>query len=421
MTADRPSSSPDLPGETDAPASAVTPADAEPAGGDDSPGSPSAGGRRRAGRMFRVLVHATTIGLTGLAVIALTAGGIALLHARSGSEPGAVANPPIAVDAVPLALTDTLVTNSSYAGRLEPARETALAFERAGLVLTVLVDEGDTVKEGEIVARLDTDKLRARRDELLAQRRELEARLDLAKATLSRQAELNDRGWSPQQRLDEASFGAAELEAAIERLEAGIRSIDIDIEKSDLKAPFTGTIAARSVDEGAVVASGAPVVTLLETGRSLVRIGVAVDAQHALTPGTEYPLTANGVELAGRLIAVRPDLETGTRTATALFEIDGPTALPFGEIVELTLEQSVPMTGAWVPVEALTEGEKGLWTVFVVRPGDDGDVVRRDAVEVLHVSGDRAYVGGAFADGTMVVTDGVNRLAAGQRVAVAGD
>ncbi|MDH3739977.1 MAG: efflux RND transporter periplasmic adaptor subunit [Hyphomicrobiales bacterium] len=342
-----------------------------------------------------------------------------MLHMRANAEVQPAANPPVTVAAQTISLSRGYTIVERFAGRLEPVRQTQLAFERAGLVSRVLYDEGDAIAKGAIVARLDTSKLSAERDMLVAQRKELTARLALAEATLKRQKELNTKGWRSAQNYDEARFSYQEIAAAISRMDASIASIDVDIGKSVLKAPFAGQIAARSIDEGAVVSSGTPVVDLLETGNRQVRIGVSVEAARALTTGETYRLSATGQEFDGRLVSKRPDLQTGTRTATVLLEAIGGEEVPFGEIVELMLERPVTAKGVWLPISALSEGRKGLWSVLTVVQRDGESSVVREAVEVLHVDDDRAYVRGTIGSGAQIVTNGTNRVIPGQRVALA--
>ena len=365
------------------------------------------------------LLRGVLMGLTGLGFLGLMGGGIAALHLRAAAEAPAAANPPVSVAARPIRLEDGYDVTERFAGRLEPARETHLAFERAGLVLAVLFEEGDRVAQGEVVARLDTAKLEAERDRLRAQRRELKARESLAKATLKRQETLATKGWQTEQRYDEARFGLAETASAIERIDAAIASVEVDIGKSVLTAPFAGSVAARSLDEGAVVAAGTPVIELLESGARQLRVGVSVEAAEGLEAGQLYDLDADGRRLEGRLIAKRPDLQTGTRTVTALFAVRGGEAVPFGEVVELLLERRVPSAGAWLPLAALSEGRKGLWSLLTVVERDGETTVAREAVEILHLDQGRAFVRGTIGDGAKVVLSGTNRLIPGQRVALA--
>ncbi len=74
--------------------------------------------------------------------------------------------------------------------------------------------------------------------------------------------------------------------------------------------------------------------------------------------------------------------------------------------------------GAWLPLSALTEGAKGLWTVLTVVEREDGPLIAREAVEVLHVEHGRAFVRGNLAKESRVVVNGTNRIIPGQRVAL---
>ena len=357
--------------------------------------------------------------MTGLAFVGFMAGSIATLHWRANAEAPATANPPVTVAVQTVRLSGGYSITERFAGRMEPARQTRLSFERGGLVVAVMFEEGDPVSPGAVVARLDTAKLRAERDRLLAERKELQARQALAKATLERRRVLSSKGWQSAQKFDEARYGFAETSAAIDRLNAAIAAIDVDVGKSVLKAPYAGTVAARSVDEGTVVEAGSMVVELMESGARQVRVGVAVEAARSLRKGQAYPLSAGGNFFPGRLISKRPDLQTGTRTVTVLFEAEGGEAVPFGEIVELMLDRRIAAAGTWVPLRALREGRKGLWSVLAVVERDGELAIAREAVELLHVDDDRAFVRGTIANGASIVINGTNRIIPGQRVALA--
>lgn len=121
--------------------------------------------------------------------------------------------------------------------------------------------------------------------------------------------------------------------------------------------------------------------------------------------------------LRGELIAKRPDIQTGTRTVTALFAIDDPGA-PLGEVIELIRDRTIPQAGAWVPLTALVEDRRGLWSVYGVEPDGDGHVIQRKTVEVLHSREGRAYVRGLFSHGDQILRNGTNRVVPGQRVVV---
>ena len=349
--------------------------------------------------------------------------GITALHLRAENAASPQSNPPIAVATQAVKWSDHYTTTRGYIGRLEAGRETAAAFERGGLVLEIGYDEGDAVKKGDVLARLDTARLEANRRELQAQRQEFTAQRDLARLTLERQNTLQSRGWSPEQRYDEARFSVSRLNAAIARVDAAIDALEVDFKKSEILTPFDGTVAARHLDEGAVVAAGTTVLEIIESGSPQARIGIAPEAAGGLKVGNIYRITAGDRQLEATLRAMRVDLEAGSRTVTALFTLADTTDAPLGEVAVLNLERRVDVRGVWLPLAALAEGRKGLWSVMLAGTTAASAVakhtIRRETVEVLHVAGDRAFVRGAFKNGDRVVTAGVNRVTPGQRVVLA--
>jgi RND family efflux transporter MFP subunit len=361
----------------------------------------------------------TATSLVALAFIGAMSAGITALHLRSDAEAGPQRPLPTPVETLTIEMQDSYKEAGRYVGRLEPARQTALAFERGGLVTSVLKDEGDRVAAGEPVAKLDTAQLEATRDQLEAQVRELTARRRLATLTLDRQSKLQKKGWSPEQRLDEAQASLSELTAGIDRVKAQIASIDIDIAKSKITAPFDGIVSSRSIDEGAVVAAGTPLLTVLEADRRQARIGLPPEVTTKLDPARNYVLDTGDGELQARLHTQRPDLQAGTRTVTVLFDVTGKSSVPFGEIVTLTLDTEIRTRGTWVPLAALSEGHRGLWNILTVVTREGQRITQSEAVEILHIDGEQAYVRGTFQPGAEIVSGGTNRVVTGQRVALA--
>ncbi|MEO1695590.1 MAG: efflux RND transporter periplasmic adaptor subunit, partial [Pseudomonadota bacterium] len=344
--------------------------------------------------------------------------GIAALHARADAEQAVDANPVIAVNTQPFSLQDSYTITRAFVGRLEPFRETALAFERGGTVQSVSGDEGDAVTSGQKLAQLDTARVKTQRQELQAQKKELQAQLDFAEATARRQSTLKRKGWTADQRFDQARFDVARLKASIDRVDAGIAAIDVDLAKSTLAAPFDGRIASRSIDEGAIVAAGTPVLRILETGRARIRVGINRAVADSLRIGRSYQFADSGRLRNATLTSLRPDLDPASRTVTALFRVDSPVEAMFGSVMTLRVDRTIDAPGTWVPIAALSEGAKGLWTVMTVVMRDGRQTVQREAVEVLHVAEGRAFIRSSIPEGTAVITDGTNRVAPGQRVAL---
>lgn len=362
-------------------------------------------------------------------VLVGTIGAVTFLHQRAAAETDLEPTPPLPVSVVAAHIENGFDVLQEYAGRLEPARETRLSFERAGLVVEVLVEQGDLVERGDLIAKLDVAPLAAQRKRLLASRRELEARLALARATKKRRSQLQGRGFDSDQSYDEARYDAQSLESQIEGVAAEIEALDIDLGKSSLRAPYSGAIAERQLDEGAVVSAGAVVALLQEVGRPQARVGVPPRVAAGLSTGHRYALEIGGRQTTATLVAVRPDLDTAARTVVALFDVVSDKSLPpMGEVVRLGVSKRIHAPGAWLPLSALKEGDEGLWNVLTVVDDErgasggnanNGPTVRQEAVELVHVAGENAYVRGTLASGARVISAGVNRIVHGQRVTIA--
>ncbi len=314
------------------------------------------------------------------------------------------------------------VVRRSFVGRIEARRSTDTGFELGGAVLSIFVDEGDSVAKGQILARVDTLRLGAKRAELEARLREAEARLSLMASTRERTLEALELNAVSTQQWDEADRGYAAEEAVVRRVAAQIESVDVDIAKSRLRAPFSGVVARRFVDEGAVVSAGEPLFRLLEMGRPEVRVGISSELAKSLKIGDERVVRADGRELSATVRALLPARNRETRTVDVVLTLEAKeNALRHGDLVELELSQAIEKSGFWLPRSALTESSRVLWASYVaapVGPSSSTHILKRRELELLHVDGDSVFVRGTLGSGELVVTEGLQRLVPNQRVAL---
>lgn len=357
---------------------------------------------------------------------ALLLAGSAALAIRGGARDPATAEAlrRLAVTAIPVEPQSGYQRAERFVGRVEFAQASDLSFELGGQVACVLVEEGDRVEAGSVLAELDTARLRARRAELVAARAEAHARFEMTRLHDLRARHLLAEDVIAPQRADDARLEAAATEAALVRVSAQIDMIDVDLAKSTLRAPFAGEVAVRHVDAGVVVEAGRPVVRLLETARPEARIGVARDVAAVLTVGEPVELRVQDGRVTGRVLAVLPERHSETRTVAVRIALD-PTDAPLrdGDLAEFVWRKPVETAGFWLPRAALTEGSRGLWATYVAVPDSDpghaDHRLDRRPVEVLYEMGERVYVRGALRAGEIVVQDGVHRLVPGQLVQLA--
>ncbi len=355
------------------------------------------------------------VGLAALAIATLTG----LLHARAGAVESESSRQPLPVVTDTFELQQGYRRDVSFLGLVRAGRSSSVGFEVPGTLSSLTASEGMPVSEGQVLATLDTAQLNARRAVVEADLERVEAELELARIKARRQRNLQKSGAVSREAFDETRLGARALEARLASVEAQLDSIDIDLEKSVLRAPYDAVVAERLVEAGAVINPGNPVLRLVASGAREAHIGIAAEQTAKLQPGATYTLTLRDQSVPARLRSIRPDIDPRTLTATAVFELPTEAGGMDGEPVTLALSEEVVMTGGWLPVSALLEGERGLWTVLRVVDTDEGTVTAREAVEVLDVRGDRAYVRGSLGDTQRFIADGVHRIAPGTPVVLA--
>ncbi|MEO1186098.1 MAG: efflux RND transporter periplasmic adaptor subunit, partial [Cyanobacteria bacterium J06636_27] len=325
---------------------------------------------------------------------------------------------PLPVKTIEVELARDYQTTQSYTGEVVANRTSEVGFERGGKLIEILVDEGDRVSKGAVLAKLDTANLEAQRRSLVAQKAQAEARLvelengarteqitaararvrDLEKQLKLEQIKGNRRKYLYEQgaisreqfdevafnsqalseRLNNARSGLEELlngtryeqkaaqKAAVDQLSAEITNLDITIGKSVLKAPFPGTVGVRSVDEGTVVETGKSIVRLVENSNPEVKIGVPINIARKLTPGSQKELEIGGKNYSARVKSILPEVDTATRTRTVILQLPSTARVSPQEIARFKMIQNVATEGYWLPITALVKGERGLWSSYAV-------------------------------------------------------
>lgn len=316
-----------------------------------------------------------------------------------------------------------------YAGTSVAKRASELGFKQRGEIVELFVDVGDRVTKGDVLARLDSQSLQASvnqaqadvafSDATLAAQR---ADTQLAVETELRYRNLKAKGHVSAQIYDETRLALkskqAQLQVAIAgraRAVAARSSANILLREARIVAPFSGVVQQRHHDEGSQVAPGQPVLRLVADGGLEAHVGVPAAVAVEMQTQQDYELRWNNQPFSARLRAIPPEIDSATRTMTAVFELDS-TTIPLGAVVELTLAQQVNEPGFWVPLSALTESDRGLWGVYVV---NGSSVVERHLVEVVHTEADRAFVRGTLTTDDRVIRTGVQRIVPGQLVELA--
>jgi RND family efflux transporter MFP subunit len=276
----------------------------------------------------------------------------------------------------------------------------------------------------ELQAQAELAELNYRRREQLLQGNAI-SREDYDSAALGLRS-LLARLDAAERRLDELESGTrpekiAAQQAVVAQLQAALRNIEVDLEDSVLKAPFSGTIGQRHLDEGAIVSPGAPLLRLVEDRHLEAWIGLPAQVASHFQAGESAEVVIEQTCHATRVKSILPELLAATRTRTVIFLLeDAARAFP-GQIARIELEDASQTDGFWVPTSALARGSRGLWSVLVAEPTTSSDqlTAAKREVEVLHTDGPRTLVRGTLAAGDRENVGSAHRIVAGQLVRTA--
>jgi len=358
-----------------------------------------------------VLRTTVTLGVFAIAIGAGVAGYQAL-SAQAARVEGPEPAPATTVAFEVIAMQDSVTLPRRFTGQFEAPRDVLLGFEEGCTLAEVLVGGGDAVEEGAVIARLDTRLLEAERAKFAATREAVLAQVELARRTNDRQVVLFDQGHISEQRVDESTQTLRQLNATLVEIEASIAITDVRIAKAEITAPFTGRIGARFLDEGAIAAPGAAVVSVLEGGPARYRVALDPGLAQRLAPGLEVQIDVAGQTLDATLTELSPELDAATRSQIAFFDLaDGSLAPPARATGDVILPDTQTVRGAWVPLSALRQGPRGAWTLMTVSA--DG-VIGLEAAEILHLDEGRAFIRGTFQDGTQYLPGGTHRVVPGE-------
>lgn len=331
----------------------------------------------------------------------LLLGACAQADALPAPERAAVA--PIAVHTAPV-VTTALAEPVRGIGRVKAAEEVPLSFPFGGVVKTVLVDAGDHVRKGQVLAVLDA----VAADAQLAQ---AESALAKAERDAERVTKLTDAGGLAPSTRQDATTG---LEVARAQREAA----SFQARRSTLVAPADGVILTRYVEAEQTVGPGTPILSLASANGFELVVEVASADAVGLVPGTSAEVTVDalrGAPIVGR-VTRRAGGAGPLGTWPVTISLDPVDGMASGLIGVATLSPS-PQPWPTIPVTALAEADGDDGVVYTVSA--DG-LAQRVPVRVAFLSGGQvalADAGGA----TQVITEGVAFVRDGAPVTVGGE
>lgn len=353
---------------------------------------------------------------SAISLSSIAAASLLLTACSEPPAPAAVVKPVFVTTVTPATSAQTRSFTSVVRARVE----TELGFRTGGKVVERLVEVGDSVKAGQVLARLDPA------DYQLA----VKAAADQVQAAAvdAQQAASDEARFS--RLLADGSVGAADHErqkaradAAAARLNQANRQLELARNRetyATLLAPYAGVVTALRFERGQVVAEGQPVVSLAREGEREIVAELPEDwvarARNLVATASPWSDPTARVRLVLRELS--PQASAQGRTYRARYSAAAESratmaALPLGSTMQLTLSgpQTGPATVA-LPVSAVVKGSgsAGVWTL-----NDEGSGLVFTPVQVVSIDDATVHVTG-LAAGSRIVTVGAQKLDAGTAV-----
>lgn len=350
--------------------------------------------------------------LSSAAVIAVQAA-----DDKSAGKPAAASAP--AKTALTVTATQaqrsTLATAITANGNVAAWQEAIVGAEANGARLAeVLVNVGDVVRRGQVLARFAPELLQADLAQARAAVAEAEAVLADAGANAQRARDLQASGALSAQQINQLLTAERTAQARLEALRATTQLQQLRLAQTQVLAPDGGVISARNATVGAVVPAGAELFRLIRGGRLEWRAEVAASELAQIKPGQAVRVTAaRGASVAGKVRMVGPTVDAATRNGLVYVDLLQPGAIKAGMFARgefetgsssaLTLPQSAVL---------LRDGFS-----YVFRLGTDNRVAQTK-VSVGRRVGDRIEVLSGVDASTRVVASGAGFLSDGDTVKV---
>ncbi len=360
-------------------------------------------------------------------VIALLAvfvvGGVSLFALRAGN-PGqpAPAEPAQTLDFLAADLytvrEQPLERTLPLTGTLSPLVEADVKAKVAGQLVEVAAREGEHVEEGQVLARVDPTELRARAAARAAEVEAARSQLGLARKTLEQQRALAARGFLSKNALLNAESGYEVARARLDTARAQLALAEEELGNAVLRAPLSGTVAARLAEPGERVAVDAPVLRLVDLSRLALQAPVPAESIAEVRVGQPVSFRVQGFgerSFGGRVERINPTTTEGSRSIAVHVVIDNPDGalrgglFASGSLVLERLEKALP-----VPATAVRE-EGGASYVYAI----EDEAVRRRPVELgLATRSGFVDVRAGLEPGDVVVCTNLGQLREGAQVRV---
>jgi RND family efflux transporter MFP subunit len=324
-----------------------------------------------------------------------------------------------------------------YTATIQPYEQVAVAFKTSGYVRDLLqrrdtdgtlrsIQQGDVVKRGAVLARVNPADHAERVNQANASLEEAESGLVRARADAERAERLYAEKAITRPDYDAARANLAAAEARARGARAQLSSMNLSLRDATLVAPSDGVVLARRIEVGTLAQPGVEAFTIADLSRVKAVFGVPDQVVPLVPVGAALAVRceAFGTTFPGRVTAVSPSADAQSRVfnvEVTIANADGRLKAGMIASVEVAAHDA-PEIAAGAPtvsVSAVVKSARpGAFAVFLADGPDDGAVARLREVGLGRISGNRIAVDAGLSVGDRVIVSGASLLVDGDRVRV---
>jgi membrane fusion protein, multidrug efflux system len=326
------------------------------------------------------------------------------------TEPAEV--PTIVAETAPVTrktIVDEIVVRGTIAA--VPNEDVKVSALVPGRVNAVTVAEGDSVRQGQVIAEIERQPLEDQRRQAAAAVDQAKAQVENARLALQRNQSLFERGIAAGKEVEDAKKDVASAQAALDTANAALSTAARNVERAAVRSPISGQVVKRMVSVGEQVDGTAaqPIAQIANLDRVELAANVPADYLSRVKVGLGATLKSDAYAdrtFAGTILAIAPAVDAATNAALARIRAANPGhALKVGMFAEAHVAVAEHANALVVPPSAIVRDQEGA-AVYVLT----GDTAQRTAVKVGLEQPDAVEILEGLTEGQIVLTSNVYGL-----------
>lgn len=345
--------------------------------------------------------------------------------------PPPVAKPPIEVTTIAITPRDTPVT-MEFVAQTESSAQVNIQARVSGFLDKSVYVEGDLVKEGQVLFRMDQKPFQAQLDAALAALARQQAAMDTARANLARVKPLAELNALSKKDLDDAIGQFEASAAAVEQAKAAVQTARLDLSYTTITSPISGITGAAIQQDGSYInVENSLLTTVSAVSPMYVNFSVSENeiqnyrteiSKGLLKPPANRDYVVEVIQAdgslfshTGRITFAAPEYNAATGTFLLRVSVVNPEGLlKPNQFVRVRLNGAIRPNATVVPQPAVLKGAKGHF-VFVIDKENNAQI---RSVEVGPWQGENWFINAGLAAGDIVVVNGMMRLSPGAPVKI---